>query len=204
MKKIKAMAENDPRQQLLSSIRRIVQPTPSPLFTIFDSARNMRFHLLDNNNVRRIRLINDVFGIETGGEGLSWDTIAACRDQETVAEWLDREIADQTSFILQTDHTSDVDQLLAEISDAIALSRIEAPRTIFHVAALHANIPIYKLFVKYNFPGQDEKYDSSLINHQLNGLLPYELARNVDPAGIGAFAVDCYNTLLNSTDEEDV
>ena len=160
----------------------------------------MTHHLLDKSNPARFNLINDVLGIGTGGNGLSWDDIAMCRDQVTVAQWLEGEIDDLTRPIIANVENADADQLAAEIAAAIGLMQLVAPRTIFHVAALHANIPMYALFAKLNFSGQDDRYDGAGVDHASSGLLPYELARNIDAGGIGAFAVRCFNELHSNDD----
>lgn len=187
------MAENDPAQHLLRSIRRLPPVAPPPLVVLFHAGHNMRWHLLDTTNPARLNLINDVLGMGTGGNGLTWDAIAACPDKDTVAQWLEREIEALTQGVIASVDDSDAMQLDAEIKDAIGLSRIELPRTIFHVAALHANIPLYSLFAKLKFEGQEDRYDATGVDHAASGLLPYEIARNIDAGGIGAFAVRCYN-----------
>jgi hypothetical protein len=186
--------------RLLSSIRRADPPSFPPYYDVFHNAHNVRWNLIDENNKNRLSLVNDVLGVGQNRTGLSWDDIAACREQEMVAAWLDNEIRRETNAILQS--VEDADQLMDEIMRAIVLDRIESPRTIFHVAALHNNIPLYRLFVEHGFFGQDSRYDSSMINHVENGVLPWELARTIS-VEIGTYAATQYlATLPKDTSSE--
>lgn len=184
------------RQRLLSSIRR-VPPAKFPLYyEVFHHAHRVHWNLIDERNTQRLTL-TDVLGIGQDRAGLSWDDIAACREQQAVATWLDGEIDRETKAILKNNQITDPDQLIEEISRALMLDSIETPRTIFHVAALHNNVPLYELFVRHGFFGQGSKYASDLVDHAQSGLLPWELARTIG-SDIGIYAAAQYLKLIET------
>lgn len=189
-------SESPAQEQLLSSIRRSPPKPLPPHYNVFRNARDVFWHLLDEKNDHRLRLVQDVFGVGQGRAGLSWDDIAACREQMVVAQWLSDEIEKETKAA-RNSATDDPDELSAEVARAVMLDTIAAPRTIYHVAALHNNIPLYELCVEKQFPGQDSRYDSTLLKHEEGGMLPWELARTVGDA-IGTYAAQQYLEFVKS------
>lgn len=109
-----------------------------------------------------------------------------------VALWVENEINAATGPIVANGFIEDPDMIIAEIAAAICFDTIPAPQNIFHIAAAANNIPLYTLFARKRFSGQDERFDALRIDHETNGLLPWEVAVVADPKTIGVVAKQCY------------
>lgn len=173
---------------------------------MFRNNVHVYWSLIDTRNPNRLALVNDVLGTDQDENRLTWDDIVACREQQIVSDWLKKEIdkIDIASSI--TDQHGEIihdTAIIDIIASTIRLDTIESPRTIFHIAAAYNNVPVYRLFAKQGFPGQDTPYDTSGVNHA-NGRLPWEIAVERAPNEIGAFAKKKYLKWIKDETDNDI